>query len=94
MANVPDVIRRARAYAEANNRSISTVSRLLFGNGNRIEEIERGSSSVRVDILQRALPAAGLGWVRTGSQPVAQSAAAAPGSRLADQGWQTLVAER
>jgi len=54
MANVPDVIRRARAYAEANNRSISTVSRLLFGNGNRIEEIERGSSSVRVDILQRA----------------------------------------
>lgn len=54
MANVPDVIQRARAYAEASNRSISTVSRLLFGNGNRIDEIERGSSSVRVDILQRA----------------------------------------
>jgi len=54
MANVPDVIQRARAYAEISNRSISTVSRLLFGNGNRIDEIERGASSVRVDILQRA----------------------------------------
>jgi len=54
MADISDIIRRARAHAVARECSLSTVSRKLFGNGMRLEQIESGQTSIRVDILERA----------------------------------------
>lgn len=54
MADITDIIQRARAYAEKKDRSIATISRKLFGNGNRLEEIASGATSLRLDVLERA----------------------------------------
>lgn len=38
------MVARINALAERTNRSRSTLSRILFGNGKRIDEIEAGGS--------------------------------------------------
>lgn len=53
MVELHEVISRARAYAVRSGKSPATVSRILFGNGTRLEQIESGKSSLRVDTLQK-----------------------------------------
>lgn len=44
MANTEHLLKRVRDLAEATGQSTATLSRKLFGNGQRFDEIERGGS--------------------------------------------------
>ena len=44
MDDTQHLIARINALAERTNKSRSTLSRILFGNGKRLEEIEAGGS--------------------------------------------------
>lgn len=44
MADIQTLVTRIDALAERTGASPSTLSRKLFGNGNRIDEIKRGGS--------------------------------------------------
>lgn len=54
MQTVQELVDRALRVAEATNRSPSTVSRLIFGGGQRLSELAEGKSSVSVDVFHRA----------------------------------------
>ncbi|MEO7384681.1 MAG: hypothetical protein ABIU18_07095, partial [Novosphingobium sp.] len=54
MFETQDLIARIEAIATKTNRSKSTLSRLLFGNGKRIDEIEAGGS-ITLATYDRAL---------------------------------------
>ena len=56
MADTQELIARINALALRSNRSKSTLSRLLFGNGKRIDEIEAGGS-ITLTTYQRAADA-------------------------------------
>ena len=53
MADTQELIARINALALRSNRSKSTLSRLIFGNGKRIDEIEAGGS-LTLTTFQRA----------------------------------------
>ncbi|WP_324059908.1 hypothetical protein [Rhizorhapis sp.] len=55
MSDINDFIERVHAYARRRECSTKTVSRLLFGGGNRLAEIEEGNSFPRLDTFQKAL---------------------------------------
>jgi len=44
MDDTQKLVARINALAERTNKSRSTLSRLLFGNGKRLDEIEAGGS--------------------------------------------------
>jgi hypothetical protein len=53
MTDVEQLITRIHAYCRAADRSPSTISRKLLGNGKRLSELEAGKS-LRVDTLAKA----------------------------------------
>ena len=53
MSDTQQLIARIDALADRTNRSSSTLSRLLFGNGKRIDEIRAGGS-ITMTTFQRA----------------------------------------
>ena len=53
MSDINTLLHRAHAYAKARGLKPSTVSRILFGNGERMGEIEKGGS-LRMDTFHRA----------------------------------------
>jgi hypothetical protein len=54
MSDIDEILARAKRYADRRKLKPSTVSRILFGNGTRLGQIERGGS-LRVDTLHKVL---------------------------------------
>lgn len=54
MTDQEQLVQRVRAVAQRTNRKPSTLSRILFGNGNRLSEIEAGGS-ITMTMYDRAL---------------------------------------
>lgn len=54
MTDQEQLVKRVREVATRTKRSTSTLSRLLFGNGNRLAEIEAGGS-ITMTTYERAL---------------------------------------
>ena len=54
MQSQQQLVERVRALAAKTQRSESTLSRLLFGNGNRLDEIAAGGS-ITMTTYERAI---------------------------------------
>ena len=54
MMTPSDLTKRVRALADASGASASTLSRKLFGNGSRLDEIERGGD-ITARVMERAV---------------------------------------
>lgn len=54
MPDIQQIIARAEAHIAKSGAARSTVSRKLFGNGNRLDEIATGKTSVTIRKLLQA----------------------------------------